>query len=116
LPAANAGVNGQAIVFVNDGGPTAGYATVAAAGGDTISNVGTSINLVLGESLVLATNGSQWWPIGGTALIKKTQRVLINTIADDGSSSLQVGGIATATTPATGDNSTKLATTAFVTS
>ncbi|MBR8089806.1 hypothetical protein KDX09_10400 [Burkholderia cenocepacia] len=116
LPAANAGVNGQGIVIVNDGGPAAGYATVAAAGGDVISNVGPSINLALGESLVLVTNGSQWWPIGGTAMLKKTQRVLINTVVDDGSSALQVGGIAKAATPAAGDSSTSLATTAFANS
>ncbi|MBN3833700.1 hypothetical protein [Burkholderia sp. Ac-20344] len=116
LPPANSGVNGQGILIVNDGGAAAGYATVAAAGGDVISIVGTSINLTLGESLVVVTNGSQWWPIGGTAMLKKTQRLLVNTVADDGSSALQVGGIAKAATPTAGDSSTSLATTAFANS
>ncbi|SAK46424.1 hypothetical protein AWB76_00910 [Caballeronia temeraria] len=41
-------------------------------------------------------------------------RLLVNTTTDDGVSNLQVNGAITASTPTAGDNSTKVATTAYV--
>lgn len=57
-------------------------------------------------------------PTGATATTERMRltssgRVLVGTTSDDGSSILQINGIATATTPTVGDISTKVATTSF---
>ncbi|UTV56181.1 gp53-like domain-containing protein [Burkholderia arboris] len=115
LPAASsAGQSGPAIHFLNQ---EPYNVTVRCAGNDNIvggSLVVPSTLVPNGGTLTLASNGLNWYVAGGTAGMRFAQRVLINTNNDDGSSALQISGVATAFSPPQFDVSKKLATTEFV--
>jgi len=118
LPTSASVPAGRTFYIFNQG---SGSLTIALAGGSDFLWAGivnyTTLTLIKGDSIFLMSRGTtEYDVIGGTAANKYSARQLVNTIVDDGVSALQVNGIATATTPTAGDNTTKVATTAFVTS
>jgi len=118
LPTSASVPAGRTFYIFNQG---SGSLTIALAGGSDFLWAGivqyTTLTLIKGDSIFLMSRGTtEYDVIGGTAANKYSARQLVNTIVDDGTSALQVNGIATVTTPTAGDNTTKVATTAFVTS
>jgi hypothetical protein len=118
LPTASTMPTGRTFYIFNQG---SGSLTIALTGASDFLWAGivqyTTLTLIKGDSIFIMSRGSTEYDIiGGTAAHKYSARQLVNTIVDDGTSALQVNGIATVTTPTAGDNSTKVATTAFVTS
>ncbi|MBN3839263.1 hypothetical protein [Burkholderia sp. Ac-20349] len=82
----------------------------SAAGTVTPNNIGSTVGLsmVAVGPLVLGGGNNQ------QITVNTAGRILMGTTGDDGSSLLQVNGIATASTPANGDSSNKLVTSSFV--
>ena len=112
LPAANSVAAGKQVEFRNI---NTGTFNVLRSGSDTITvNAGTTTSqvLLLGDYLILESNGSNsWYAVNGTILLPSSSTMLANfaTLV-----SPALIGSPTAPTPALGDNTTKLATTAFV--
>jgi hypothetical protein len=112
LPAANSVAAGKQVEFRNI---NTGTFNILRFGSDTITvNAGTTTSqvLLLGDYLLLESNGSNsWYAVNGTILLPTSSTMLANfaTLV-----SPALTGLPTAPTPALGDNTTKLATTAFV--
>ena len=112
LPAANSVAAGKQVEFRNI---NTGTFNVLRSGADTIAvNAGTTTSQVLrlGDYLLLESNGSNsWYAVDGSILLPSSSTMLANfaTLV-----SPALTGSPTAPTPALGDNTTKLATTAFV--
>jgi hypothetical protein len=112
LPAANSVAAGKQVEFRNI---NTGTFNVLRSGSDTITvNAGTTTSqvLLLGDYLLLESNGSNsWYAVNGSILLPSSSTMLANfaTLV-----SPALTGLPTAPTPALGDNTTKLATTAFV--
>lgn len=114
LLASNGGGAGQTtIVIKREGGPTDQKSWELMQGGDgtfalrTINDAYSNA-----QNAIWITRGSGV-NVGTMVLMQNGGRVLMGTLTDDGSSMLQINGIATATTPTVGDISTKVATTSF---
>ncbi len=112
LPTANSVAAGKQVEFRNI---NTGTFNVLRSGTDTITvNAGTTTSQVLGlgDYVILESNGSNsWYAINGTTLLP-VSATMLNNFATLVSPALT--GSPTAPTPSPGDNSTKLATTAFV--
>ena len=112
LPAANSVAAGKQVEFRNI---NTGTFNVLRSGSDTITvNAGTTTSqvLLLGDYLLLESNGSNsWYAVNGSILLPSSSTMLANfaTLV-----SPALTGSPTAPTPALSDSTTKLATTAFV--
>jgi hypothetical protein len=115
LPAASSAIAGKQIELKNI---NTGTFNILRAGTDTINvNTGTTTSQVLGQGdyLILESDGvSSWTALNGTVLLSVASAVisLLSTYAPLTSPTFT--GSPAAPTPAAGDNTTRLATTAFV--